>query len=413
MRLREWGCETGTATHSVISPRVALPVCVRFCVLGRAEISGALLSPGRHIITVTMVPPERLAASLAARRPHNATAPREAVTVSTGTFEAAFDASAGVAHPVVIDAADAETCPVLDVVDANFWSVTAVRDCAAAARGVEACAAIAREVDFLHASMEVAYGAARSEALEALAVGDITIGEQERLLELSGVPRAALVAPPPSADFSFYAARLEPHAAVAGRMCARLFANYGVQEEARGPPLATCIELLRDGVSRARSGGEWRLQFQRPNARFASGALYPRVNDIAYWDEVGAMESYLHHVGAVVSMSGTAHTVTSIARNLAALDIMAPRARTVCEIGLNGGHSALLWLLGAPAARVVAFDIGFHEAQAAARWLTRRFPGRFTLVTGASQTTVRAYARHHAGAGGCAGARGRRVRLYI
>ena len=68
-------------------------------------------------------------------------------------------------------------------------------------------------------------------------------------------------------------------------------------------------------------------------------------------------------------------SVVSLPRLLAALVAAAPR--TVCEVGVNGGHSSLLWLLGAPRARVIAFDLGVHRCvRPAARWLSRRFPGR-------------------------------------
>ena len=140
--------------------------------------------------------------------------------------------------------------------------------------------------------------------------------------------------------------------------------------------------------------GMCRVQRHTPGAREVCDRLYPRVNALGFWDEVDALEDYLHAVGVSPSMTGTAHERVSIARDLAALDAAAARAplHTVCEVGFNAGHSALLWLLGAPRARVVSFDIGLYPALVGARWLSRRFPGRFTLVQGDSAVSVGAAA---------------------
>ena len=51
--------------------------------------------------------------------------------------------------------------------------------------------------------------------------------------------------------------------------------------------------------------------------------------------------------GAPVLKGGTTNAVVSIARLLAAVDGAAPppppRRRVMCEVGVNGGHSSLLW----------------------------------------------------------------------
>jgi len=62
--------------------------------------------------------------------------------------------------------------------------------------------------------------------------------------------------------------------------------------------------------------------------------------------------------------------------------------KTVCEVGFNAGHSALLWLL-AGATRVISFELGqYNYSQLAAGWLLDRFPGRLNVVLGDSFRTV-------------------------
>lgn len=61
---------------------------------------------------------------------------------------------------------------------------------------------------------------------------------------------------------------------------------------------------------------------------------------------------------------------------------------TVCEVGFNAGHSALLWLT-AGARRVISFDIGSHAYSShAISWLTARFPGRLQVTLGDSRDSV-------------------------
>jgi hypothetical protein len=65
--------------------------------------------------------------------------------------------------------------------------------------------------------------------------------------------------------------------------------------------------------------------------------------------------------------------------------------KTVCEVGFNAGHSALLWLL-AGATRVISFELGqYNYSQLAAGWLLDRFPGRLNVVLGDSFRTVPTY----------------------
>lgn len=65
--------------------------------------------------------------------------------------------------------------------------------------------------------------------------------------------------------------------------------------------------------------------------------------------------------------------------------------RTVCEVGFNAGHSALLWLLSG-ATRVVSFELGqYSYSHVAEAWLAARFPGKLLVVLGDSLHTVPAF----------------------
>jgi FkbM family methyltransferase len=67
--------------------------------------------------------------------------------------------------------------------------------------------------------------------------------------------------------------------------------------------------------------------------------------------------------------------------------------KSIMEIGFNGGHSALLFLaITPPTTKVVSFDLGeYAYVFAAKRYIDSVFPGRHTLVTGDSMTTVAKY----------------------
>ena len=65
-----------------------------------------------------------------------------------------------------------------------------------------------------------------------------------------------------------------------------------------------------------------------------------------------------------------------------------PFVKQICEIGLNGGHSAALWL-SAGNANVLMFDIGTHKySHIAANILKEKYGDRFTVVFGNSLVTV-------------------------
>jgi len=67
--------------------------------------------------------------------------------------------------------------------------------------------------------------------------------------------------------------------------------------------------------------------------------------------------------------------------------------KSIMEIGFNAGHSALLFLaITPPETKVVSFDLGeYAYVFAAKRYIDSVFPGRHTLVTGDSTTTVTKY----------------------
>ena len=67
--------------------------------------------------------------------------------------------------------------------------------------------------------------------------------------------------------------------------------------------------------------------------------------------------------------------------------------KSIMEIGFNGGHSALLFLsITPPDTKVVSFDLGeYAYVFAAKKYIDSVFPGRHTLVTGDSTTTIPNY----------------------
>lgn len=247
----------------------------------------------------------------------------------------------------------------------------------------EARAALAR------AGMRAGYHGARDEALEWYLLANASLGGEgvHALVAASGgdAGDADSVPLPLRLDAQDY----ESHAAAASRICRQLL-----------PPRLQpggCATLLEPSLREVRASGRgFFVRAKRPDAAAVAGGLYPRVNELGYWPELDAMEAYLLTVGAPVLKGGTVDAVVSVARLLAAL-VQLPRAppRTVCEIGVNGGHSSLLWLLGAPQAHVIAFDLGEHTPTWVGRYLARRFPGRYTLVLGDSTVEVPAWHRAH------------------
>jgi predicted O-methyltransferase YrrM len=63
------------------------------------------------------------------------------------------------------------------------------------------------------------------------------------------------------------------------------------------------------------------------------------------------------------------------------------------QIGFLAGHFVCSTLTILPDATVVSFDLGDHKhSRAAARWITRHFPSRSTVIWGSSRDTLRPYA---------------------
>jgi hypothetical protein len=63
--------------------------------------------------------------------------------------------------------------------------------------------------------------------------------------------------------------------------------------------------------------------------------------------------------------------------------------RRICEIGLNAGRSALMWLCAFPTAEYHAFDnFGHNATHRAAAILRRAFPGRFHSHVGNTRATL-------------------------
>lgn len=72
-----------------------------------------------------------------------------------------------------------------------------------------------------------------------------------------------------------------------------------------------------------------------------------------------------------------------------------PGVETICEIGFNGGHGTLRWLLHSKA-RVYSFDLGEHDySRPAAKWLSAKFPGRLEVIWGDSVKTLPEFIRCH------------------
>ena len=76
----------------------------------------------------------------------------------------------------------------------------------------------------------------------------------------------------------------------------------------------------------------------------------------------------------------------------------APAMGTYCEVGMNGGHSAVAMLHANPSLRVHTFDIMFwNYSWPIAHLLRTLFGGRFTLHSGDSRDSVPAWAASHHG----------------
>ncbi len=73
-------------------------------------------------------------------------------------------------------------------------------------------------------------------------------------------------------------------------------------------------------------------------------------------------------------------------RNLYSL---AASSTDILEIGVNGGHSCLVMLLGNPEAKILGFDICSHKyVEPCVKYLNENFDNRIILIKGSSDQTI-------------------------
>ena len=113
----------------------------------------------------------------------------------------------------------------------------------------------------------------------------------------------------------------------------------------------------------------------------------------------------IHH--ALAELTSSACNVSSarkfgigaVPRQIAVYASMAaalPNAATICEIGLNCGHSATTFLEANPHARVVSFDLpGAPWGMKARAYLRSRYGQRLEIVDGRSSHTMKDWFREH------------------
>jgi hypothetical protein len=66
-----------------------------------------------------------------------------------------------------------------------------------------------------------------------------------------------------------------------------------------------------------------------------------------------------------------------------------PLVRTVCEVGFNFGHSAIMWLYNNPNTRLVSFDLLESPHKTAGKQFVEiLFPGRVTIIAGDSTVEI-------------------------
>jgi len=100
------------------------------------------------------------------------------------------------------------------------------------------------------------------------------------------------------------------------------------------------------------------------------------------WEELNAVLTPFQLVEGYVTQEPTeVHSYIELARE----DFV----HTICETGFNAGQSALIWLLSNPTAKLYSFDLGqYGYTHAAAGFLQKKFPDRFTFVAGNSMETL-------------------------
>jgi hypothetical protein len=121
---------------------------------------------------------------------------------------------------------------------------------------------------------------------------------------------------------------------------------------------------------------------QLPNA--VEGAFEAMFADAALLQYMAAVRQLQLHMGASgVQMRGVEGSTSAFLGKLRLMRKLALEygtGATVCEVGFNAGHSALLWLT-AGARRVLSFELGqYPYSGVAVGWLAARFPGRLQVI---------------------------------
>lgn len=73
-----------------------------------------------------------------------------------------------------------------------------------------------------------------------------------------------------------------------------------------------------------------------------------------------------------------------------------PNCRTVCEVGLNAGHSSILWMQACPQANAVLFDMPYKKwSHPAFDFLRSEYEGRLEITEGNSLVSIPDYIQQH------------------
>lgn len=126
----------------------------------------------------------------------------------------------------------------------------------------------------------------------------------------------------------------------------------------------------------------------------ADDALLAAVSEyqlLHFVNAVSELDDYLRNLGVdMKNMEGRTSTHLEKLRVMRRIALN-PGVDTVCEVGFNGGHSALLFL-SAGARRVISFELGLGVqgtySSHAVSWLSERYPGRLQVILGDSLKTV-------------------------
>ena len=115
------------------------------------------------------------------------------------------------------------------------------------------------------------------------------------------------------------------------------------------------------------------------------------------------MNSHLKKAGIDNVEGHSGHGDTLIERQVYySIASLTPCFKRICEIGFNAGHSTLEWLIAAPSADIVTFDLFTHTYSNLSEAFIRSHPIlnatlRFELYKGDSARIVPEYANSHKG----------------